>query len=57
VHTDLFVRLDVVASGFPTVVLSSEFLFPELQIISEHIASLFDLGDTHGDYVVGIGWK
>jgi hypothetical protein len=56
-HTDLFVRLNVVASGFSTIVLRSELLFPELQIISEHITLLFDLGDTHGGLCGSIGRK
>jgi hypothetical protein len=52
VHTDLLICLDVVAPSFATVVLSSELLFPKLQVVPQLVAPLFDFGNAHG-YLCG----
>lgn len=49
VHTYLLVCLDVIASCFPATVLSCKLFLPDFQVVSEDIATVFDLCDTHGE--------
>jgi hypothetical protein len=48
-HTNLSIGLDIVASCLPAVVLRSETLLPNLQVLTQHVTALLNLVDTHSD--------